>query len=538
MNMLKNSIKNITILLFLLSPNIYFAFLTELNNSIAVNYLLTSLVYVLPIFFILIYWEWTKIGVFILSLFFIISLVETTMIVLFKNYILAGNILSVINTNNEEAGSFFANSIKLTIYWIPIVILFVVAIHSYRKRENILNGKFKLLVILGSFLLAFGFIFYKINLTYKRKLTYSYFVPTRILNRSPFNFFYQVYNVYDYYRLRGYIEESENCSFASTKQDSLKEKEIYILAIGESLRYDNLSLNGVYERETTPNLEKEENLILFDNYYSTSCLTMFSVPQIITRATPENYELNYKEKSIFLPFKETGFKTYCICWKNLLSYETYLTKGVDSLIIVEKDKEIVDWVNQLSEKNDKVFFILQFLGNHSFYYNYEVEFERYKPNINNYSEKEKNSDSLYINAYDNTILYTDYILSEIINTLKMQNAVGTMLFISDHGENVTKTGGGHGGDCSPVKTEYHVPLIVWYSDLYEKYYSDKTEIIKANKTKKLNANNIFYTVLDLAHISIEKEKSNETMAISNQNFKEAEKRFVLLPDGKNIFEVK
>ncbi len=534
----KTIILYLSLLLLLLLPNIYFVFLTDFSIKTGINYTITSVVYILPVFFLLIYSRWKKIGISFISLFFVIALIETTMVVLFKNFILAGNILAVINTNSEEAASFLANSLKVLMYWLPIILLFIVIVFYYDRWESILKRYFKLLLVLGSFLLAFGFVFCKINFTYQNKLTYSYFVSTRILNRNPFNFFYQIYNVCDYYKVKSYLNEAENFSFESVKQDTLNEKEIYILAIGESLRYDNISLNGIYERETTPNLEKEKNLILFDNYYSTACLTMFSVPQIISRATSQDFELHYKEKSVFLPFQETGFKTYCISWRgNLLSYEKYLTNGVDSLIIVENDEDIVDWVDVLSKKNDKVFFILQFLGSHSYYYNYKPEFEWYTPNINNYSEKDKDCDSLYINAYDNTILYTDYILTEIINKVKARDAIATMTFVSDHGENVTKTGGGHGGDCSPQKTEYHVPLIIWYSDLYAEYYPSKINTIGANKTKKLSANNIFYTVIDLANIDITSEKADKTQAVSNLKFEEQEKRFILLPDGKNIFEV-
>jgi len=310
------------------------------------------------------------------------------------------------------------------------------------------------------------------------------------------------------------------------------------LAIGESLRYDNISLNSTYTRETTPLLAKQKNLILFDDYYSTACLTMFSVPQILTRATPQDFELNYKEKSVFLPFKELGFKTYCISWQgNLLAYEKYLTAGVDSLLIVENDKDMIGYINKLLEENLKVFFILQFLGNHSYYYNYEPEFERYLPNINNFSEKDKSNNSLYINAYDNTILYTDYILSEIIHTVKQQDAVSNMIFTSDHGENISKNGGGHGGDSKPQKTEYHVPLIVWYSDLYKNYFPEKVEYLKAHKSKKLNANNLFYTILDLANILIKLTFSDDTKVISSSIFQEEKQRYILLPDGKNLIEV-
>ena len=95
-------------------------------------------------------------------------------------------------------------------------------------------------------------------------------------------------------------------------------KEIYVLAIGESLRYSSLSLAG-YRRSTTPLLESLDNLTLFSDYYSTANLTMYSVPQIVTRATPDDFLLNYKEKSIVSPFKECGFKVFVIA-ANLLGY--------------------------------------------------------------------------------------------------------------------------------------------------------------------------------------------------------------------------
>ena len=151
-------------------------------------------------------------------------------------------------------------------------------------------------------------------------------------------------------------------------------REVYIVAIGESLRHDNLSLNGVYPRPTTPQLESMDNLILFDNYYSQACLTMYSVPMLITRATPQNYDLNFMERSIIEPFRECGFKTFTIVSNtNLLSSETYLSDGVDSLIVVPNivrngeivsgDKTMIHIVDSLVQQHDKLFIMMQFLGN-------------------------------------------------------------------------------------------------------------------------------------------------------------------------------
>ena len=233
------------------------------------------------------------------------------------------------------------------------------------------------------------------------------------------------------------------------------QKEIYIFAIGESLRYDNVSLNGKYRRSTTPRLKaKENNIMIFDDYFSQACLTMYSVPQLVTRATPDNYELNYAERSIIEPFRECGFKVFTVVSNtNLLSYETYLSDGVDSLIIVPNvvkdgeilsgDKTMIHIVDSLAQQHDKLFIMMQFMGNHSFFTNYEKEFELYNPNSNNCSADMVRDSIMLINAYDNSILYTDYILSSIIDQINRPNTVSAFMFVSDHGEEIGHGGAGH-----------------------------------------------------------------------------------------------
>ena len=55
--------------------------------------------------------------------------------------------------------------------------------------------------------------------------------------------------------------------------------------------------------------------------------------------------------------------------------------------------------------------------------------------------------------YDNSILYTDYILSSIIEHINRPNTVSAFMFVSDHGEEIAKGGAGHGGNCTPTIQE-------------------------------------------------------------------------------------
>lgn len=536
---LKSFLSPILVFILALYPN--FAYL--LTQDAGSNYLLTSLLYALPLLSLLLIIRNKIVFYSIVVLVTICTLLEYTMVMLFENYVIAGNILAILMTDTTEGTEFIQANAHICWQWIPILILSVLSIYLYNVKA-MRNFKICILFILVSIILPSVFVKYKINNSYKNKLTYEYFIPTRILNRPPYNVPYQIYNIVKIQQVKKSIKEAEDFTFNASKQVSDK-REIHVLAIGESMRFDKLSLNG-YNRKTTPLLDNTNNLISFNNYYSTACLTMFSVPQIVTRATPLDYELNYKEKGIVQAFKDAGFKTYVIvAGGNLLSYEKYLTQGTDSLIIlpnrmldseeVSGDRDIVVKMDSLiKSSDDNIFFIVEFKGNHHPYTNYESNYDVWKPNFK--TSANVKSDSLYINAYDNSMLYQDWILSGIINKIEEQNMVSTFTFVSDHGENITPTGGGHGGDCSPIKTEYHVPFLFWYSDTYASNFPKKVELAKSRKDVRLNADNIFYSVCDVAGINLDSIYSHTDYSIFSENFEEHE-RYVLLPDGINYIMV-
>lgn len=511
------------------------------------TFLLTTLLFALPLA-LLSTLSHNKTALTIISSIWLIgSIIETTMVVQFDSFIFAGNILAAFTTNAQEASGFLAASLSTIYYILPLILFYLAIIISIFKftPPYITNWLSISKIITLTFVLLFVGIYigYKQIIFYKAKLTIRYYIENRILNRPPYNLFYQLKNAILLEQRRQFIANSGNMTFNANKKDTISSREIYVLGIGESMRYENLSLNGAYNRLTTPLLEEQNNLVLYDNYYSSACLTMWSVPQILTRATPSNYELNFKEKSIFLPYKECGFKTFCIVNNNLLSYEKYLTAGMDSLIIVQHDSLIAPLIDSLSTIYPKTFYIFQLLGNHHPYYNYPDNYDIYRPNINSYTKADHTkyrtsaiTDSLYINAYDNTILYTDYILSSIIKTIDTQDAVSSLIYVSDHGENISKDGGGHGGDCSPNKNEYHVPLIVWCSVSWQNLFPNKSKALYEHKSAPVNSDNIFYSCCDMANISINHNYSQPHYSIFSDTLIHHD-RLLLLPDGVNTLKV-
>ena len=151
-----------------------------------------------------------------------------------------------------------------------------------------------------------------------------------------------------------------------------------------------------------------------------------------------------------------------------------------------------------SSPKDKVLIILHTSTSHGPKYadKYPKEFEVYKPVARNIEEGEKNIGML-INAYDNTIRYTDFLLDSLINTLRdMTEWKSAMIFISDHGESLGENKMFMHGlpmRLAP-KVQYEIPFLVWVSDGFRTYKSaDELPAV-------LEQHYIFHSVLNLLSI--------------------------------------
>jgi len=137
---------------------------------------------------------------------------------------------------------------------------------------------------------------------------------------------------------------------------------------------------------------------------------------------------------------------------------------------------------------------------------------------------------MFINTYDNSILYTDFFLATTIQKLDSVNAVGAFAFISDHGENLFDTPDNivlHGGSKF-TEYDFHVPFFVWTSEKYNLQYPAKAENLLRNKDKRLTSGCIFYSLLDMANISFPEQILSKS--ISSEKLAEDSIRYVINTD--------
>lgn len=294
------------------------------------------------------------------------------------------------------------------------------------------------------------------------------------------------------------------------------DKEIYVLVIGETTRAKNLSLNG-YSRQTTPHLAKRTNLVSFSNMISGWLWTRMSVPVILTRKPVNDKNVFFSEKSIVSLFSEAGYKTFWFSMQSPyglhdspIALHAREAEHVKFLNPVDykgsgfHDDVLLPYLKQAVLSEGKTFIVLHLMGSHFNYSDrYPDQFDIFKPSIthNNIALQNRQEKERLTNSYDNSILFSDHVLDQVIKVVDEQKTVSAVFYVSDHGEVIfdgdcDKSGHGH-------NTEYdHLTAsLLWLSNSYIKNNPDKHKNAFSRKEAPLSTSNIFYSMAGMAGIS-------------------------------------
>lgn len=270
-----------------------------------------------------------------------------------------------------------------------------------------------------------------------------------------------------------------------------------VIVIGESACRDYMNVYG-YERDNTPWMTQNrnnDNFIFFDNTYSSYKLTNKSLIYLLTEKSQYNDKEVYSSLNFIEIAKAAGFKTYWISNQgNISNYrESYnvVAQKADEKRFLEGssyDEELLGLLD-ISNGNNKNLIVIHLAGSHSPYKNYPIDFKKFpNDNIND--------------NYDNSILYTDYILQQIFAKLSPHN-LDLFIYISDHGEKK-----GMLRNQFDFRME-RIPFMMYCSDDYIKKHNNFAEI--ENGKHKYFTSDMFYdTFLGLLGI-------NKKFYMQNQN---------------------
>ena len=306
-----------------------------------------------------------------------------------------------------------------------------------------------------------------------------------------------------------------------TKKGNLLYDKIIII-IGESANKHHMGIYN-YKIDTTPFLSKllkKSNSYKFDNIIASSNQTRYAVPLALTDAKVENFYNFASSESLINYFKSYGYKTYWLSNQFTLgkhdSYISSIAKESDysafanfvyedgGKATTKYDIELLNQLNQDKiEDSSKELYIFHLLGSH-------FQYKKRYPKSHSLFQNPKN----IVEEYDNTIYYTDYVISEIYK--KFNNTNFLFIYLSDHGEVVNLKGSGH-GFFPTYKDEYDTPLVV-YSSLDNKRIDKLKERNISHTFNMESFNNIVKYIIG---------KSNNFEDISNNSH-------ILVIDPKNI----
>ncbi|MBI5626502.1 MAG: phosphoethanolamine--lipid A transferase EptA [Nitrosomonadales bacterium] len=279
-------------------------------------------------------------------------------------------------------------------------------------------------------------------------------------------------------------------------------KAIVILVIGESARAQNFSLYG-YPRPTNPMLAKAAVVALPE---TTACSTYTTASiECMLSHLGSNTSLMTLYEPLPSYMQRSGVN---VIWRSdnwgepILKINHYQRAEVLRKTCQEEncnyDEVLLHDLNQdlQNSTEDKTFVVLHQHGSHgpSYFKNYPGKFMAFKPVCSSVDLQKCTNEEL-VNAYDNTVLYTDHFLYRVIELLKTFQQPTVMLHVSDHGESLGEFGLYlHGAPYSIAPdVQKKVPFIVWMSDEFKKQKGiDNNDI---GKGANYSQDNVFHSVM-------------------------------------------
>ena len=338
---------------------------------------------------------------------------------------------------------------------------------------------------------------------------------------SPYNYVYYGYKALKqmYFPTKIEFDEYGQSAFIDNPEER---PELFVVVIGETARAQNFKHNG-YARDTTPYTDNIENFIKFAPVQSCGTATAVSVPCMFSRQNREDYDEVKAQNSSNLTdlLKYAGYDVY---WYDNDSGCKGVCKRINNVLISNSDPNLKDKCSsdgcydevllpilkerlqiQAQNKQSSVIF-LHIIGSHGPTYFMRVPKDKKvffptceRGDIENCSREE------IVNAYDNTLVYTDYILSEVIKILEpYQQNFGTGLFyISDHGESLGEMGlylHGTPYSIAPDEQKY-VPMMAYFSNSFIEDHNMDLNCLENESKLSFSQDNFFHSILGILDVN-------------------------------------
>ena len=430
-------------------------------------------------------------------LFVIIAFITLFLPLLLLCYLIATNslissdiIIALAQTNGAEGAEFFVSNVNYK--WLLALLFLIAVIYiNCKAYENLTcDPKAKVTTSFSIAIILIGSIFLAIP-----RIDYLPFAVVKVTSRQLDNFAF-------YKQQKGVrLQKLSTLTSLKLNPDVDKDGNLFVLVIGESQSASHIQAYG-YQKATTPKLVerlKEPNHLLFNNVFSSWPQTVQALSYALTNANQYNQVEVSDAYSLIEIARAVGFDTYWLSNQRKYGmYETPITvisstanheiwtNGSAKMEGVFFDEELVNRLPKV-DPNKNTLIIIHLMGSH----------QKYEKRVPKEFRQFTGADEV-VASYDNSILYTDYVVDEIYNKAKKNPAFKALVYFSDHGEEPHVVGG-----HDPVNVTYQmlkVPLFVYLSDSYRKNHLNLFESLKTNEHKYFSNDLIFDLMVSLMRI--------------------------------------
>ena len=314
---------------------------------------------------------------------------------------------------------------------------------------------------------------------------------------------------------------------------------LMVLVVGETARAESFALNG-YARNTNPELSKLA-VINFNQVSSCGTATAVSVPCMFSGMSRETYDeqlASHREGLLDIAQRagyqvtwidnNSGCKGACDRVQKYQIPAQLKQKWCDAggecfdEILVDSLK---DYLAHLDKNNQKPqLIVLHQMGSHgpAYFKRSKTPYQPFQPTCNSNAIQGCSAEELK-NSYDNSIVYTDHVLAQIIETLKQQTQYQTgFWYLSDHGESTGEHGLYlHGAPYSMAPTQQtHVPMLMWFSDAWKQQNIQQISCLKGQTNQARSHDHLFPSLLSLLDIKTQViEAKNDMLAQCSPSLK-------------------
>ncbi|WP_137111631.1 phosphoethanolamine transferase [Rhodobacter sp. SY28-1] len=293
---------------------------------------------------------------------------------------------------------------------------------------------------------------------------------------------------------------------------------LMVIVAGETGRAQNWSLGG-YARDTNAELKKRD-IVYYPDATSCGTATATSLPCMFSPLTKDaySYEGGLSNENLLDVLMHAGFEVEW--WDNNTGDKSVGDRlPVRPHVMTAEDgaefcfPECIDGVflKRLQEKADTItkntVIVLHQIGSHgpSYWLRYPADRELFKPACKTPELTECSTEEI-VNAYDNTIAYTDYFLAQVIDLLDASDrVVPALYYVSDHGESLGEGGLYLHGTPYFMAPEHqtHVPMVLWMSGRFRDSLRIDPDCLKDKAADPVSHDNMFSTVLGMVDVTTE-----------------------------------